>query len=233
MRRRQRHPNSMRSVGGKRGGTIFSLVFVGIALCSGPVFAQTCRGGVSFADYPGQVGFSAASFSSGETNIRSGLLGGGPRGFGQVAVGFAIPEEALLSNYLFVGAGGAGTLETGRVSVCPGGNVFYSFGPDVESLDATIRVLEVGGGVDVGVVAWETPSFQLIPTAGFGISRLRATASVRSAVVSDSAVIGVVAAGIGLVFNHKIALRPIFSFPVSGGDNSLAFSIVTTFGFGR
>ncbi len=97
---------------------------VGVILfvMTGTSYAQTCIGGPDLRDYGFQLGTGAGLHPDAQSTAMV-LTGGGPGGFGSFSTNFGFND--FFNSYAFGGAGG-GSIDAGRVSVCPGGAGSYT-----------------------------------------------------------------------------------------------------------
>ena len=180
-------------------------------------YAQTCMGGPDLRDYGFQLGTGAVLHPD-QQGTGIALTGGGPGGYGSFSTNFGFNE--FFKSYAFAGTG-AGSIDAGLVSVCPGGAGGYTraFGEDGYLWNA-------GPTVNVGVRALELDQLRLVPTVGYSWQYVDGSA------IFDNTYFSAVNVGVGMVFNRNVALVPGIGVLIPEfGETSTSFTLSAAFGF--
>lgn len=199
-----------------------------------PASAQLCSGQPSFASGPVQV-TPGAIFAEGYQGFGAGVTGGSDRFFAGGSIlgaNYSDIEEGSLT----LGAHGGGTFAADtqkRVYLCPTAGFSWQTGPNFED-GLEVRNLSFSGGGNVGIVATDNGRLAVVPTVGASVVRMRTKVSAFDLInetVTDT--FGVVNAGVGFVFNQRMALTPSVSFPVGLEGSDPQFNVVFAINFGR
>ena len=118
-----------------------------------------------------------------------------------------------------------------KPSFCPIGKVGYSSGSgDTSEISAA-------AGLSVGIPVAAGSSFTVIPTAALfaEYSRFKVGGTgTGTGTFKDG--VGVISAGVGLMFSPRFVLRPEVSRPIigtGGADNDFTFGVTASIGFGK
>ena len=190
--------------------------------------AQTCAGYGSFDDGSGLVTASgmfaphARTFGATVSGRTNGFIGGG---------GFSATKDEDLDIWSSaVSATGGTEVRVGSgnaVFICPAGQLEYSFPFTVAGAEVSRLGLAVGGrvGVRFGVAR----GLALVPTVGTLLVHQRQ--QVDDLTASETG--GVALAGMGLVFNRRYSVVPLFVAPFAFSSSSKQFSVQLGVNFGR
>lgn len=195
-----------------------------------PAEAQLCAGGPAFSTAPLQVG-SGLAFQSGMNAVGVGFAGGSDSGFAAVNFGRTNFSDLDVSAKTLAGSFG-GQVGSGRVAVCPLGQVGYVWGPNLGLVKA--NTLNAAGGVRVGVAANDSDTFMVVPTFGMDLIWGRTTVTdVFDNKLTDSGTGGLATVGVGLIFNRVVGIIPSVGIPVAMDSNDVSFGFTVAFNFGR
>jgi hypothetical protein len=201
-----------------------------LILVATPAEAQLCAGAPAFSTAPLQVG-TAVSFTEGAKQFGVGFGGGGESAFGGVTLARTNLRDVGVSAKTLGGVVG-GQMGSGRVAVCPVGELGYTWGPDLVLVN--LRTVTGVGGLRLGVLANDSDTVLVVPTFGAGIVWERTTVTdIFDATESSNDYFGIANAGVGLIFNRAIAVVPGVSFPFATGfGTDVTFSIRFVVNFG-
>jgi hypothetical protein len=116
------------------------------------------------------------------------------------------------------------------VNVCPLASVSWQSGPNAGDLD--IRTLAFGAGAQVGIVAADNGRVAVVPTLGASIRNARLNVSFADVDYTVSETFGLVNAGVGFIFNQRMSLNPVVSFPIGLEEGDMQFSVSFSLNFG-
>ncbi|HEY7449825.1 MAG TPA: hypothetical protein VH702_16835 [Vicinamibacterales bacterium] len=201
-----------------------------LMLAAAPAEAQLCGGAPAFATAPLQVG-TGLSFTDGAKAFGVGFAGGGQSAFAGVNFARTNLSDVGVSAKTLSGLVG-GQMGSGRVAVCPIGELGYTWGPDL--LLVNLKTLTGVGGLRVGVAANDSDVLMVVPSFGAGIVWERTTMTDIFDVTQNATdYYGIADAGVGLIFNRAVAVVPGISFPFATGfgtDVTFTLRFVVNFG---
>jgi hypothetical protein len=196
--------------------------------------AQTCRGTVSVAHSARGIVGAGTAFSN-VANAYGISAGGGSTGWFATGgfQGFHYSDSAA-NTWALTGVGGAQFTEPGNYfAVCPLGVVSYERTTAIFAQDGvTGYTLTTMGGASVGATAFQSITFQIVPTAGFFIGSDIPHVSIEDA-TPERDTYGLFQFGVGVMIGNRSSITPMFVFPMNkvGGENS--FAITYSFSFAR
>lgn len=213
---------------------ILSVSIVLVCVAASPAFAQICAGAPSFNGAPLQV--SGNMGMSKHAQMAGAAFGGGTdTGFATLFLG-GLKLDGVNDTGVRAGAtmGADPAVDRGgRVRLCPLGSIAYVSGPALRGLNTATLDFQVGGRL--GVIAADTAAVQVIPTFGLAYAYtrfwLRMPAPIDDVAAFDNYAIASV--GTGFVFNRRIAITPLVSFPLGLDDDDPEFNLSLTVNLGH
>lgn len=213
-----------------------------LALSPSLASGQVCSGSASFAQGPFQV-FGAAAFNDNAKTFGGGLAFGGSGAFGQLGIGTTSFDDVDGSSFNV--SGGAGYQvplgQKGIVYLCPIASITLGSGPnDIDvfgdgSLVLDLRETDFTIGLALGAIASRSGQTQIIPTGSlsFASATLKAKDQVSGASDSQTETFGLVALGLGFVFNQVVTLHPGVTIPFGVEGASTTFGVGVSVNFGQ
>ena len=203
------------------------------AFAPAATYAQACAGGPSLGTVnSGNVGVGASFFDGGKEYTAGATFGRSV--FGSAHFSYADFDNTDLSLKTVSGGVGFEKATSSGVSVCPVVAVGYGFGFEILGIDVT--TVSVSPGVALGVVAEVSPTVSVVPFGQVALvySRTKADAGPLGE-EADSQTHGVIALGVGFVFNDKVSLGPAVLIPVAadGGDTTFGVNLAVGVGGSR
>jgi hypothetical protein len=206
-----------------------------VVMTAGQARAQYCKGMPSFVGQPFQARVSG-EFNDQTTQFLGGVAYGANGFFGGVDVG-VVNLDDLDASAVGVNLSGGYELRAldsdRRFRLCPVANVQHLFGPnDINGSGVDYSETTYGFGADLGVLASETESMQLIPTAGLGFNILNWSIEGGGGQIDDTETFFNLDLGVGMVFNGRMAVHPFVSIPMGleGADASFGITLGMNFG---
>lgn len=191
--------------------------------------AQTCTGAASLDRAPLQLGAGLA-FSSSERVVNASFTGGHDAFFGFGHAGYDTDTALSLGAPLFSAGIGGSFPPAGRAHICSLVDVSYLNGPSLGAIDTHSLITTAGG--QVGIVAYESGAFRLVPTVGAAFRATRTTATVANrAPVTLQDQYGLARFGVGLIANSQFAVTTLITVPFAliGGETSVGVSLTYNF----
>jgi hypothetical protein len=197
--------------------------------------AQTCRGTVSIAHSARGILGAGTAFSNTADAYGASVSGGSTGWFATGGIQGLRYSDLAANTWALTGVSGAQFTEPGNYfAVCPIGIVSYErttaiFGQD----GVTGYTLTTMGGASVGVTAFQSTMFQIVPTAGLFIASDNAHVSNLEDGTSERETYGLLQVGVGVLIGVRSSITPMLIVPINkeGGENSFAISY--SFSFGR
>jgi len=220
---------------------LFLGIFATLALSPSLASGQVCSGFASFGQRPFQV-FGAAGFNDNAKTFTGGFAFGGSGAFGQLGIGTTSFDEVDGSSFNFNGGAGYQVPlgQKGIVYLCPTASVAFASGPnDIDvfgdgSLVLDLNETDLAFGLALGVIASRSGQTQIIPAGSLSFvhATLKAKDQVSGASDSQSESFGMLALGLGFVFNQMFTLHPGVAIPfgVDGASTTFGLSFSANFG---
>ena len=210
--------------------TAFSLLWTSSA------YAQTCLGNMTFESQPLRVGANVAFSSDTHT-----FGGGVTRGLNNNLFALGGLQYQGISDFGeggniigFVGAVGK-EFPLGadqKFFLCPTGSFFFLSGPEV-FVDNKASTVMFNFGGNVGFEAATSGTTRIVPTFGFHFNIARQSFSSEGfGDFTDSETFATLNAGVGLIFNDRMALVPSLVIPFVE-DTELTFNVIFTIKVGK
>ena len=209
----------------------FATCVISALAVAAPAQAQLCTGQPSFSSGPVQVSPGAA-FTEGATEFGGSVVGGSDRFFGGAGLfrtSYSDIDEGAFAVAGLVGSNFVADANS-RVNVCPLAVASWQSGPNAGDLD--IRTLAFGAGGQVGIVAADNGRVAVVPTFGASIRNARLNVSFADVDETVSETFGLVNAGVGFIFNHRLSVNPVVSFPIGLEEGDMQFSVGVSLNFG-
>lgn len=206
---------------------LIALVWLGFL--APPAVAQTCLGAASLDHAPFQLG-AGLNFSSTERQVSAAFTGGHDAFFGTGHANYVTNTTLNVGASAF-GAGVGGALPTtGRVHLCSLADVTYLNGPDFGATATRTFVTTAGG--QIGIVAFENRSVQIVPTVGAALRLTHATITPpRGTELMLNDHYGIVGLGVGLVVNAQLAVTATIDVPFALVSGETSFGLGLTYNF--
>jgi hypothetical protein len=201
-----------------------------LTFCGAALQGQVCEGRPAGDAGPFQISAAFETYDGGSTKgVGIGRLGS--RTYGGAQLGFSKYDD-LEGETISVGAFIGTQIPVGsteRAQFCPyvGGGI--GTGPnDIEGTGINASTTTVALGAALGVRAFESSSFTVIPGASFSLVRSSFKLSNGFDSVEESDTYGVFGLGLGLLLGRDASVRPYVSIPVGLEDASASFGVVAT-----
>jgi hypothetical protein len=213
---------------------IASLALLGVVPSAG--WAQTCMGQASFSTAPMQVA-AVAQFSRLTSSFGGSVGYGIPSSlYGGIGVSRTSSDGDVAHRLgLSARAGYQLELSAGRpIQVCPSAGLALGMGPndDVAGVTRSGRLGTIG--VSVGTVFPASPRMQVVPSAGVAYAYAKEQAENAAGAtlfeISDRYVLA--QAGVGILLNSNISVRPNVEIPLGLDGGEPAFGLTLSYQFG-
>lgn len=216
--------------------TRFVVLLLGSFLVAGTdVYAQTCRGSVSIAQRSHGVVDVGTAFSKQANSYGASVGGGSDAWFAGGGIQGLHYSDLDARTWALTGVGGAQiATDPGRyLMVCPMAAVSYERANALFGDDASARTLTTNTGAAVGVQAFQSTAFSLVPTAGLFLTNARTRLNIAGDRTTVSETFGSLHAGVGVLFGERSSITPMLIIPIGLEGGETAFSLSYAFSFGR
>jgi hypothetical protein len=223
-------------------GLALVLVIVGAT----PAAAQTCNGLPAIGqNSKGNIGANVAfgkllTTTTGEESntvgVGAGFTYGSDRAFGTFGLGkTSYTDFEFTTTVVSLLLGGQVAIGSDRpISICPFGKLSGEWAGNVDGGGTDFSSDQAGGGAMVGFQLGSSNSQrEIIPTIGISLERFRETAAQPGTRLTTKNNVTVFSAGVGFIFDRRIAVRPAVSYPFGLDGAKIKVTLVATIAYGR
>jgi hypothetical protein len=217
----------------------YAIAVTTIAVSPAVASAQTCAGAPAITSAsPVNMGANAG-FNSDVTTFGATLSAGTDKAFGAVGVSRAAydiegldgADSTILS---VVGGLQFAPASNAKIAFCPVVAFQKDFGPnDLGGSGIDVSSSAFGGGGSLGLIAYDSGTMKIIPTAGVRVYRATTKLEFDGASASESDTVGLLNLGVGFLLNERFSVIPTVQIPFGVDDGKASFGVAGVFSFGK